>query len=156
MNSAFVANASLSRAEPDVDSGAFWPTIEMAVLRASMRLAGDVTAERLRAAVVAALIAVNDELAQWQLGQELAGHGRLQDVPSPLVDGRSRLVQLYLRAVHCAAAVEVAERYRSVDATSQAGQRADDMTPTMDEMRRDLRYALRDLAGVGRVTVELI
>lgn len=156
MSSAFVANASPSRTEADVTSDAFWPDIALAEVRSAMRLAGDVTSERLRAAVVAGVIAVNDELAAWQRQQQAAGHAQLAEVPAPRIDGRSRLVQLYLRAVHCAAALEIGERYRSVDATAQGGQRADDMTPTLDELRRDLRHAISDLIGARRVTVELI
>lgn len=156
MSSAFVANSSPSVTERHVVSDTFWPAIVLAELRASMRLAGDVSADRLRAAVVAGVIAVNDELAAWQQAQLAAGYVRLTDVPAPRIDGRSRLAQLYARAVHCAAALEIGERYRSVDATAQGGQRADDMTPTLDELRRDLRHAISDLLGGRRVTVELI
>ena len=35
-------------------------------------------------------------------------------------------------------------------------QRADDLTPSIDELRRDQRWAIRDLKGESRVTVELI
>jgi len=72
------------------------------------------------------------------------------------VDGKSRLVQLYLRIVACATAAEVAERYRSYDTTAAGNQRADDLTPSIDELRRDVRWAIRDFLGTPRMTVELI
>lgn len=137
-------------------SGAFWPAIVMPALRAAVRITGDVTAERLRAAVVGAVIAVNDELAAWSEALQDKGHATMDAIPSPMIDGKSRLVQLYLRAVYCATAVELHERFRSYDATAQGNQRADDLTPTIDEMRRDLRYAVSDVLGTRRVTVELI
>ncbi|RBE98159.1 head completion/stabilization protein, partial [Xanthomonas oryzae pv. oryzae] len=62
----------------------------------------------------------------------------------------------YLRAVACATAVEVTERYRSFDATNSANQRADDLTPSITELRRDQRWAVRDLQNLPRSTVELI
>ncbi|WP_269792400.1 head completion/stabilization protein [Stenotrophomonas sp. Iso1] len=154
--SGLVANASPAKQEPDVTSGAFWPAIVMPSLRAAVRLTGDVTNERLRAAVVGAVIAVNDELATWSEAQQDKGHATMDAIPSPLIDGNSRLVQLYLRAVYCATTVELHERFRSYDATAQGNQRADDLTPTIDEMRRDLRYAISDVLGTRRVTVELI
>jgi hypothetical protein len=154
--SGLVANASPAKSEPDVTSGVFWPAIVMPALRAAVRITGDVTNERLRAAVVGAVIAVNDELAAWSEAQQDKGHATMDVIPSPLIDGKPRLVQLYLRAVYCATAVELHERFRSYDATAQGNQRADDLTPTIDEMRRDLRYAISDVLGTRRVTVELI
>ncbi len=154
--SGLVANASPTKPEPDVQSGEFWPAVNIAALRAAVRITGDVTVERLRAAVVSAVIAVNDELTLWGETQQAKGFITLAAVPSPIIDGKSRLTQLYMRAVQCATAVELHERYRSYDATAQGNQRADDLTPTIDEMRRDLRYAISDVAGTRRVTAELI
>ncbi len=56
----------------------------------------------------------------------------------------------------CCTAAELTERYRSFDASDSANQRADDLTPSIDELRRDQRWAIRDLKGESRVTVELI
>ena len=154
--SSFVANASPNKPENDVKSGEFWPVVSMTNLRATVRITGDVTPERLRAAVVAAVIAVNDELARWADAQQAKGCATMESIPAPMIDGKSRLTQLYLRAVHCATAVELHERFRSYDATAQGNQRADDLTPTIDELRRDLRYAISDVLGTRRVTAELI
>ncbi|AAW74963.1 phage-related capsid completion protein [Xanthomonas oryzae pv. oryzae KACC 10331] len=125
-------------------------------MRASMRLDGTVTDARLRQAIVAAMLAVNDALQAWADTQQAAGYAALSDLPSTTVDGVSRRVQLYLRAVACATAVEVTERYRSFDATNSANQRADDLTPSITELRRDQRWAVRDLQNLPRSTVELI
>ncbi|RBG11761.1 head completion/stabilization protein [Xanthomonas oryzae pv. oryzae] len=134
----------------------FWPAIAPADVRASMRLDGTVTDARLRQAIVAAMLAVNDALQAWADTQQAAGYAALSDLPSTTVDGVSRRVQLYLRAVACATAVEVTERYRSFDATNSANQRADDLTPSITELRRDQRWAVRDLQNLPRSTVELI
>ncbi|RBG94787.1 head completion/stabilization protein [Xanthomonas oryzae pv. oryzae] len=134
----------------------FWPAIAPADVRASMRLDGTVTDARLRQAIVAAMLAVNDALQAWADTQQAVGYAVLSDVPSTTVDGVSRRVQLYLRAVACATAVEVTERYRSFDATNSANQRADDLTPSITELRRDQRWAVRDLQNLPRSTVELI
>lgn len=154
--SSFTANTSPVVKQQPVTAGPFWPEIDIGVLRESVRVAGDVAAPRMRATVVMAVLSVTRELEQWRAGKEAAGFATLGDVPAQEVDGTSRLVQLYLRAVYCATAVELHERYRSYDATAQGNQRADDLAPTIDEIRRDLRNAISDLLGTRRVTVELI
>jgi hypothetical protein len=153
--SGFIANGTAAN-EPTIENDGFWPAIDPAALRARIRLDGAASAERLRAAIIAAVLTANDELAPWQAQQIAAGHAKLEDVPAPKVDSKSRLVQLYLRVVTCATAAEVAERYRSYDTTAAGNQRADDLTPSIDELRRDVRWAIRDFLGTPRMTVELI
>lgn len=154
--SAFTANASHTSKDQDVASDAFWPVIALDALRGAVRLTGDVTADRLRAAVVASLIDVNGELAPLRQRLEAHGHAELGAAPAPVIDGKSQLVQQYLSAIYSATGVKLYERFRSYDATAQGAQRAEDLTPTIDELRRDLRYAISDLLGTRRVTVELI
>lgn len=153
--SGFIANGSAGT-EAAIENDGFWPAIDPVALRQRIRLDGSVAAERLRAAIIAAVLSVNDELAVWKEKQRDAGIRMLEWVPAVTVDGKSRLVQLYLRAVDCATAAEVAERYRSYDATAAGNQRADDLSPSIDELRRDVRWAIRDFLGTPRMTVELI
>ncbi|NIJ70583.1 head completion/stabilization protein [Xanthomonas sp. 60] len=152
----FTANASKPAAAADVSSDAFWPVVKLEHLRDAVRLEGNVTNERLREAVIAAVIEVNGELANWQSNAMAEGNAALSDVAAPVIDGQSRLMQLYRRAVYCAVAVEITARFRSYDATAQGNQRADDLAPTIEEQRRDLRYAISDFLGTRRVTVGLI
>ncbi|WP_372167049.1 head completion/stabilization protein [Xanthomonas axonopodis] len=154
--SGFTATGTTSATLDAIANAPFWPAIAPTSVRASMRLDGTVTDARLRHAIVAAMLAVNDELQTWAQTQQAAGWAALADVPSTTVDGVSRRVQLYLRAVACATAVEVAERYRSFDATDSANQRADGLSPSITELRRDQRWAVRDLQNLPRSTVELI
>ena len=153
--SGFIANGTAPPA-PDITNGGFWPVVKPDEIRARMRLDGSIAPDRLRAAVVAAILMVNDDLVLWRAKQEAAGFATLADVPAEKVDGTSRLVLLYQRAIACCTAAELTERYRSYDASDSANQRADDLTPSIDELRRDQRWAIRDLKGESRVTVELI
>lgn len=134
----------------------FWPDIEADHLRASLRMDGTVSDARLEMAAVNAVLAVNRELASLRAEYRAQGYERLQDVPAAQLQGLSGLVHLYRRAVYCTAVAELAERFRSYDATAAGNQRADDLTPSIDEYRRDARYAIRDLLGIGHTTVELI
>jgi len=153
--SGFIANGTAGN-EAEITNDGFWPAIDPNALRARIRLDGSVSAERLRAAVVDAILTANTELAAWKSQQLAAGRAKLEDVSAVQVDGKPRLVQLYLRIVACATAAEVAERYRSYDTTAAGNQRADDLTPSIDELRRDVRWAIRDFLGTPRMTVELI
>ena len=96
------------------------------------------------------------EMEACQASKETAGYTALADTPAQVVDGSTRRVHLVLRAVGCATALEVHERYRSYDAPAQGNQRAEKLTPTIDEIRPDLRNAICDLQGVPHFTVELI
>jgi len=154
--SSFTANASPAPQQDPITAGPFWPEIDVAALREAIRVTGDVTAARMRSVVVSAVMSATRELVDYRVAKEKAGYARLADVPAEQVDGESRLVQLYRQVVYCGAAVVLHERYRSYDATAQGNQRADDLTPTIDEIRRDQRNAISDLLGQRRMTVELL
>lgn len=137
-------------------SAAFWPAIDPADARVTMRLDGTVTAPRLRHALIAALAMVGQDLRAWRARQQAQGHAALDAVPAETLDGESLLVQHWRRAVYAWAAAELAERYRSADPTGAGRTRADDLNVTADELRADARTSIRALLGVGRDTVELI
>ena len=134
----------------------FWPDIDADQLRASLRLDGTVSNDRLEQAAVNAMLSVNRELANLQAEYQAEGYATLAAVPAAELQGLSGLIHLYRRAIYCTAGAELAERYRTFDATAAGNQRADDLTPSIDEYRRNARYAIRDLLGVTHSTVELI
>lgn len=152
----FIVPASSPAAEPPIDAGAFWPAIDPAAARETMRLDGTVTAERLRAALVEAIASVTGELGVWMLGRIALGYATLAAVPAPQIDGESAHLHRYRRAVYGLAAANLTERYRGFDATDPGNRRADQLESPIDDLRRDARWALRDIQGLGRTTVELI
>ncbi|UOF16468.1 head completion/stabilization protein [Lysobacter capsici] len=153
--SGFIANGNAGD-EAVIANSEFWPSIDPIALRAAMRIDGAVAPDRLRSTIVAVALEVNADLAKWRAQQQNAGFEKLNDVPSEHIDGVSRLAQLYLRAIACGTAAELAQRYRSYDTAAAGDKRADDLTPSIDELRRDLRFAVRDFLGASRITVELI
>ena len=58
-----------------VENDGWFPDIDMNALRASMRLDGTATHERLRDATIDAIASINAELGTWQAGQLAAGFG---------------------------------------------------------------------------------
>lgn len=139
-----------------IDNAPFWPSIDLDVLRATQRIDASVSIARLESAVVAAILNVNRELAPWRLDQQAGGYQVLADVPAPLLNGVSEQVHLYLRAVGVATSAEICERYRNYDSTQAGKNTGEELTPTIDEYRRDQRWAIRDFLGLNRNSVELI
>ena len=140
---------------PIVNDG-WLPDIDLTTLRREIRVRESVTPERLRAAALGAAITVGNDLIAWQAARTAEGHPSLAAIPAPMLDGRSRNVILYARAIACFAKAELVERYRDIDTTAGGDRKADALDQTPDDLRRDGRHAIRDLVGRGRTTVALI
>jgi Phage head completion protein (GPL). len=152
--SAFVASGPVTGGHINTDP--FWPSIDLDNLRATLRIDASVTPARLETAVITAAINLNNELRQWKTNQLAAGYMTLSDVPGDQINDVSVQVHLYLRAIEAGTGAEVCERYRDYSATNSGSQKAEELTPNIDDYRRDLRWAVRDFLGIGRTTVELI
>ena len=107
-------------------------------------------------ATIAAAISLNRELKDWRAQQQAAGYSDLTQVPAEKVQDITVLVHLYRRAIEAGTGAEVCERYRSFDSTNAGNKNAEELTPNIDDYRRDLRWAVRDFLGINRTTVELI
>lgn len=153
----FVVNApAADPVEAPIASGAFWPDIDPVKLRASQRIDSSITPDRLRAALIEAIASVNGELATWKDAQILAGYATLATVPADEIDAASILLHRYERAVGCIAKADVTEHMRDFDTTNEGHRQADALDPVIDELRRDARWAISAIIGIGRTTVELI
>lgn len=152
----FVANESDTTPEAVITNNGFFPDIDPADFRASIRQDKTVTAPRLRECLRIAMASANAELSRWQAEREDTGIERLQDVQAAAIDGESVLLQHYRRAVYCLAKAELLERYQDFDATNSATQQALTKEGEQDNYRRDARWALSDLQGRPRSTVALI
>ena len=131
---------------PDVDPTDFIGT----------RLRDSITPQQRRDALIAAIIAVGNDLEAWAEKQRVAGYAALAEVPDKKIDGTSRLVLLYTRAVFSMAKADLIEGYRDVDLTGAGQRKMEEIEPASGELRREALYAIRDILKVGRVTVELI
>jgi hypothetical protein len=132
----------------------FFPDIDPAMFREQHRIRDAVTPARAREALIAGILTVGRDLTAWAAGHRAEGILRL--VPASTIDGISTLVLLYRRAVFTAAKAEVVERYRDVDLTGAGQRKAEDLDPSVAELRRDSLHAIRDMLAVTRTCVELI
>jgi len=154
--SSFLAAAPAPTEPSRIHNDGFFPNVDISIAAAAMRQDGTVTAERLRAALVEAMLSVNDDLSAWRAAQQAAGHATLDAVPSPPIDGKPATVHRYLRAVYCEARAGLIERYRDYDATAAGDRKAEALMQAVDDLRRDARWAISDIVGRHRCTVELI
>lgn len=125
----------------------WWPDLQLAYARSVIRLNGMVTEDRLHEALLNAAYSVNDELADWS--EQLR-----ETNPEGMPEGR--LTDLYLRAVHFYAKAELVERYRDFDTTGAGDRRVDDQEDLPDYSRRTMRWAISDLLGKPRATIEAL
>ncbi|WP_061778815.1 head completion/stabilization protein [Sphingomonas sanguinis] len=140
-----------------IPSGGWFPAIDPTLFRQEQRVdANAITDARVRQALIAAIIRVRRDLSEWRAEQAAAGFATLDEVPADHVDGASELVILYRRAVFTAAKAEIVERYVDVDLTGRGERSAEQLDPTVAELRRDSVHAVREILDVGRMTVELI
>lgn len=141
--------------ELPVTNDGFWPTIDVVQLRAASRLTGNVTPERLRAAVIEAMLSVNSEVSVYRASKIAEGWESAEDIGESIA-GAKVLVHRYLRAVTCTVQANLAESYRDWDSTRAGDYRAAFEVDAAGDFRRNARWAISDILGIGRCTVELI
>jgi hypothetical protein len=149
-------------AAPDasvVTNDGWFPDIALAHFRGQVRIRDSVTVDRQRGAIIGAIMTVGNDLVAWAAARRTAGAANLAtvvDVPNPVLDGEPALLHLYRRAVYAYAKADLVERYRDIDTTTAGQRKADELDASVDELRRDGSWAVRDMLGRTRTTVELI
>ncbi|MGU5714888.1 head completion/stabilization protein [Aeromonas taiwanensis] len=156
MSTGFIANATTSPAEGEIDSTPFWPAISLPDLRDTVRLDGTVTTARLKHAVIDAITSVNRDLADWRRAREAEGVATLAAVPGEVINGESAYLHSYRRAVYALTRANLLERYTDYSATGDGVKGADAKIISSDDLYRDARFAIRDILGTTHITVALI
>lgn len=142
--------------EAAVKNDGFFPDIDPASVRDDMRIPMSITPARLRAAILGAIMTVEIDLRAYAAASIAGGHAKLADVPAPQLDEKSVQLIRYRRAIGLYAKAELIERHRDFDTTSAGGNQADELTPSIGELRRDAQHAVRDMLGNTRSVVDLI
>lgn len=153
--SGFIAGGDTTSAHP-ITNADFWPDLDGQHLRAAMRIDSSVTDDRLDQATVNAMIEANRELSAYRTARQAEGYAALAEVPAEQINDESELLHLYRRIVYCRALAELIERYRSYDTTNSGEQKVTEEQTSPDQLRRDARFALRNILGVSQNTVELL
>lgn len=153
----FLAKPPAATNAPQIISNdPFYPGIDLTDLRESTRLDATVTTERLQNAVTAAMVHVNGQLIAYQATQIERGFTQLSEVPSTAINGESVLITLYKRAVYCTVQADLNERYSDYDTTAADKKDGKINDHIAETQRRNAQWAISDLVGRNRCTVELI
>lgn len=139
-----------------IANGSFFPAIDPVAIRDAQRIDSTITAGRLRDALIEAMASVNADLADWRDTQIAAGKTTLSATNATEIDGASVNVHRYRRAVGCQAKAALLERYRDFDSAARGDRKAEALADPIDDLRRDAAWAISDIRGVRRTTVELI
>ena len=142
--------------EPVIKNTPFFPDVDPKRVREEMRLEQTVSPVRLRRAIKTAIAETNAELSDWRESQLNTGYATLADVPTDKLDGESVRVFYYLRAVTSMATATLYERYRGVDASAKGDKKADSIDTTVDELWRDMRWAVSRVQDKPRCIVSQI
>lgn len=143
--------------EESITSSDFWPEISPGEIRQAQRIDETITPARLRAMLIEAIATTNQALRDWRIVQQAAGFTTLEAAgDGDEIDGEPVIVHRYRRAVGCLAKALILERYPDYDATGKGDKKAESQTSPIDDCRRDHRFAISDIRGEARATVELI
>lgn len=139
-----------------ITNASFFPDLQLQDFRESMRIDSTVTDSRAVHALESAMYEANQLLSDWMQEQQNEGVADIDNVPQPAWQPEGYYKNLYLRAVWSLAKSNLVERYRDYDTTGAGHDRAEALEMTDDDYRRDATWALSDIRGRPRTTVELI
>nr|DAI38589.1 MAG TPA: head completion protein [Caudoviricetes sp.] len=131
----------------------FFPDISLSAFRNQYRADGTITSQRLQDALIEGMASVNEELSTFKTQSK---RDSLEQITAPSINGESVLIYRYKRAVSCLALANLYERYASYDSTNDGEKKMAQLKDSIDELRRDARFAISDILGRKRVDAELI
>ena len=140
-------------AEAVITNTDFFPNVEPLRIRELLRLEHTVTPVRLRTAIIDGMAETNAELRDYRSEQMALGYDSLDAVPADEIDGESVRCFYYLQAVTAMTTAKLYESYRGVDASAKGDKKADSVESTIDELWRDMRWAVSRLQDKSRCII---
>lgn len=147
----FVANGNTTATHEVFRTNTFFPEVSMHEIREIIKVDGSVTDARLKQVVFEEIVDVNrllDQIIQPNIS--------LRELSKTEINGKSDREILYFSAISNGVAAKVCEKYRGYDSTNTGNKRAEDLTLTIDEYRRNKHWAIQQLIGKNQATVDLI
>lgn len=150
----FIPAGNERETDVTISSPEFYPDLSTAGFRAAMRVGTTVPTERVKTALIDALLKTLQDMKDYRV--EFVKYATLADVPDDEIDGTSIKVHLFLAAVHNEAKASLTEVYRDFDSTKSGHDEADKLEMTIEDYRRVARESIRALLGRPRATIELL
>lgn len=149
--SGFAFNAPSTTENAEIKNDDFFPNITLDQVRKGVRLDGSVTNERLKDSIINAMLEVNKQLKSLKLKAN-----QLNELGTLVIDGIPDTEHHYRKAIYSCVSSDINEKYQSYDSSEAGQKKAEELKRTIGEQRRNLRWAIRDLLGINRCTVDLI
>lgn len=147
----FVANGNPTPQHEKISTNAFFPDVSINDIRDIVKIDGSVTDARLKQAIFEEIIDVNRLLVSL-----VQPDTNLTQLSKNKVNEKTDTEILYFSAISNGVAAKVFEKYRGYDSTNTGNKRADDLTLTIDEYRRNKHWAIQQLLKQNQTTIELI
>lgn len=147
----FVANGNPTPQHEKISTNAFFPDVSINDIRDIVKIDGSVTDARLKQAIFEEIIDVNRLLVSL-----VQPDTNLTQLSKNKVNEKTDTEILYFSAISNGVAAKVCEKYRGYDSTNTGNKRADDLTLTIDEYRRNKHWAIQQLLKQNQTTIELI
>lgn len=147
----FVANGNPTPQHEKISTNAFFPDVSINDIRDIVKIDGSVTDARLKQAIFEEIIDVNRLLVSL-----IQPDTNLIQLSKNKVNEKTDTEILYFSAISNGVAAKVCEKYRGYDSTNTGNKRADDLTLTIDEYRRNKHWAIQQLLKQNQTTIELI
>lgn len=137
-----------------IDSGDFWPVIDLDELRRDMRIDTTITPDRLFDTAVNSVAYVNDQLKDIIAIVPLAQH--ISQTDPRRINGEPLANIRYRRAVYSYTKALLLEIYNDYDSTGKTAARSDAKQETAEDYRREGHHAIAELLKKPRIDCELI
>lgn len=132
----------------------FFPSLSIVTVRNELRIDGTVTTARLKDALIEAMASINAELKPLKTAYPEAT--ALNQTDAQAINGENIAEYRYKRAVKSLALANLYERYASYDTTNDGERKTEMLQDSINQLRRDARFAVSDLLATHRINVELI
>lgn len=148
----FVANGNSKKTNLTyISSRSFFPSISLDAIKEEVRIDGSVTDARIKQTLLEEIIDVNRLLSGIVQTDKT-----LIDLATDQIDGKADTEILYFSAIANGVAAKIAEKYRTYDSTNSGSKKAEEVSATINEYRRNKVFAIQQLKGENHSIVELI
>lgn len=137
-----------------ITNDGWWPDTDVADFQRQRSIPASIETETVINALLMAIGEANAELAAYQSAQRAQGYGSAKDVPGPSADTLNLLCAQYLKIIFARAKAELMGEITSAEREkANPGQQSKE---TRDSLLAEASFALRNILGYPRVTVDLI
>lgn len=137
-----------------VTNDGWWPDVSVGDFQRQRSIPASISAETVTYALLMAIGEANAELMTYQSDQRAKGYGSAEDVPGPSAEGINQLCAQYLKTIFSRAKAELMGEITSAEREkANPGQQSEE---TRERLLAEASFAVRNITGYPRVTVDLI